>query len=858
MGRFRSGGFMCVVAILSFLSFSACGGGSKAGPPLFAGKVLLTPSSNTSLVLGGTMVFASTIQTVSGTTLNTPITFSSSDTSILNISSNGVACAGHWDQTFSSCNPGGTGVVQVTASALGSTSIPTYVFVHPPIDSITVTGVLLDGVPVQEPCLSQSQSMTLEAHAFSQGVDVTASVGPFNWSQSNPTVATLTPLVNNSFRFATNQVTATAAVPGITRIFASASGVISTSFQQPAYTVTSGGSSQSSPVLDFFATCAIQNIALEVGSVGSEQTSFAVTKGSGVASQTVVATVTDIMGNSSLPNTNGNIVLSKIPLTWSSSQPGAISVGSACTLSCQLTLNSAGAASISASCSPPTCNIGFPTIPQSLATPAQITACDNFFQARYPQFAGCQQLIPVPVYSSNQFVNPSTQFVNPPPPPILLSPTGAISGVVSGTPAAASILAASTDCAHEPPVSCSSALYYLSSAKASVGNENPTPASPNSLIFDLTGDKVIMGSDFSAQILAPGSLGGSSSAFTSLGAVTGKALATTTNGGISVFSDTLHTPNQVYVVSTVNSASPSETPLNISNATVAAFSPDSLKAYIVGGSAGTSLYVYSPLRALQQYLPTTPPTNPQFLLSQPADAIAFSPNGAFAFVAESAADGSSANLAAFTTCNDQIAGTIPLPPFSPSAPAIPNLRMRMLPNLHIDGRDSAGHTIPDGIHILVLDSTGIDIITSTISGSSCPQGLNFVSNDPTNPVQRIELGQGTLNPVNFFASPDGNQLYVVNANSSSILIYNFISGSVTGGIELAGGVTPLSADMSVDGGTIAVAGSDGMLHEVSTALGGSDQVQLSFPNLPNFFNAFCSAIPSSGTPCILNTVLVRP
>jgi hypothetical protein len=339
-------------------------------------------------------------------------------------------------------------------------------------------------------------------------------------------------------------------------------------------------------------------------------------------------------------------------------------------------------------------------------------------------------------------------------------------------------------------------------------------------------------------------------------------LATSSNGATSIFSDTMHTPNQVHVVSSGNASSASDTPLNISSATTAAFSPDSLKAYIIGGVGGTSLYAYSPLRALQQYLPTTPPTNPQLLLSQPGNAIAFSPNGAFAFVAESAADGSIANLTAFATCNDQIAGTISLPPFSLPAPTLPNLRIKVLPNLHLDGRDSAGYTIPDGIHVLVLDSTGIDVITSTISapsaGSICPQGLTFVSNDPGRPIQRIELGQGTLNAIDVFASPDATQLYVVNANSSSILIYSFISGTVIGGIELAGGVTPLSADISSDGGTIAVAGSDGMLHEVSTQLGGSDLVQLSFPNLPNFFNAFCSVTPPSGVPCILNKVLIKP
>jgi len=177
MGRLRSNALRLAVAILSLWSISGCGGGRKASNPIFPGLVRLNPSSNTSLPLGGTISFSAFAQTTSGITITTPITFTSSDTSVLTIAPNGVACAGQWDVAFTSCTPGGTGVAQVTASALGASSVPTYVFVHPPIDSITVNGVLLDGVPVQEPCLSQSQSMTLEAHAFSQGTDVTESVG---------------------------------------------------------------------------------------------------------------------------------------------------------------------------------------------------------------------------------------------------------------------------------------------------------------------------------------------------------------------------------------------------------------------------------------------------------------------------------------------------------------------------------------------------------------------------------------------------------------------------------------------------------------------------------------------------------
>jgi hypothetical protein len=119
------------------------------------------------------------------------------------------------------------------------------------------------------------------------------------------------------------------------------------------------------------------------------------------------------------------------------------------------------------------------------------------------------------------------------------------------------------------------------------------------------------------------------------------------------------------------------------------------------------------------------------------------------------------------------------------------------------------------------------------------------------------LGQGPIQPVNFFASADASTLYIAVAGNASILIYDFGAGAVTSGIELLGNATPISAEMSVDAGTIVVAGNDGMLHEVSTALGGSDQVQLSFPNVPNHLNPFCTFTPSQG-PCTLNLVLVKP
>jgi len=812
MGRLRCSGLRLAVAIISLWALGGCGGHPPAGISPFPTRITLIPGGHTSFQLGTIFTFAASAQNGSNHTVSATFTYISSDTSILNIAPNGAACVGHWDAGYTNCTPGGTGVVQVTATALGASSSPTFVFAHPPIDSINVTGVLLNGVPIQEPCLSQGQTMTVQAQAFSQGIDITSSVGPFAFTANNSGVVRLTPFVSNTtYNFATNQATATASTPGVTQIYASASGVSSSSFQQPQYKNSQG----TSPVLDFFETCPIQNISLGIGPPGSQQsfqTTFSTPKGT---SEPVTATLTDVMGNSSLPNTDGGVVLKNIPLSWIATQPGVIGIGAGCQQSCPLTTPLPGAGDVTASCSPPTCNLEFPQAPAVLSS----AACAQFFQ-----IASCQPFIPVPVYA-----------------------TTAISGVVTGTTSASTVLASSLGCAAEPPAACFTAVYNVSTSRAVAGNPNPLPTPPNSLLFDRAGDKVYMGSDFGAIYISPGNLNSGTPAFTSLGTVTGRILAVSPNGALGVFSDTLHTPNQVFIVNTSNTSSMPVIPLNISGATAAGFSQDGLKAFIIG-NGGSSLYIYSSVQALQG----------PFALSGSGNAVQFSPNGAFAFVAEASLNGNSANLTAFNTCDNGVAGSVTLP-------ANPIL-MTVLPGVHIDGKDSFGYSILDGIHIFVLDATGISIATAVNSapplgtltkpGILCPQTLQtFVSSN------RIELGQGTIHPINFFVSADGSLIYVVASDRSSILVYDFATSSWAGGIPLqqtgTGNVTPVSADMTVDAATIVVAGSDGMLHEVTTAIGGSDQVQLPFPDLPNVLNPFCNLDPAQG-PCQLNVVLARP
>jgi hypothetical protein len=793
MRRFRSRGLGWVAAVISLGMVGGCGGHPPAGQSPFVARVVLSPGGVNSLQAGNFIGFIASATNASGTNVSATITYTSSDTSILNIAPNGVACAGRWDANFTTCTPGGVGEVVVTASAQNANSPPTYVFVHPPIDNIIVKGVLLDGLPVQEPCLTQGQSMTVEAHAFSQGADITQSVGPFTWSANNTSVVSLVPIVSNqTYNFPTYQATAEAITPGITYIYASASGVSSSAFQQPPPGVN----------LTYFETCPVQNIVLQLGPAGSGQsgqTTFSVSKG---VPQNATATVTDVFGNQ----------LSKVPLTWTASHPGSVSVSTGCLQSCSISTPLPGSGAVTASCSPPTCNIGFPQIPAGLVAP----------------------FIPVPVYASPLQTNST-------PPP---TGNGAISGVVSGAASPSVVLASTLDCALENPNVCSAGIYGFSTARASTGSATGMPNTPNSLLPSPAGDKFYIGSYFGAMLMNPSNLGTQNGAFTPLGTVTGKVLAVSPNGNFAIFSDTLHTPNQVYIVNNSNASSPIVTALNISESNTAAFSPDSLKAYIFGLDSNNlpNLYLYSSLQALQ-IIPLPPQTS--------VNSIAFSTNGAFAYVVEPSLAGGNPAITVLNTCDDQV--------YTDTKTGLHNIPLAANP--------VAFKVLPDGIHLVALESNGtLEFITSNVTPipiakltepptpapALCPMTVGHTKQAP------INLGQGSIDPINFFFSADGTLVYVVASNRNSILVLNFNTGGVSG-IQMLGSSnpTPVAADMTVDAGAIMVAGSDGLVHQIATASGGTDQAQFGFPNLANYMNPFCTFTPGSG-PCTFNYVAAKP
>ena len=809
MGLLRSyARFWPAIIVALVLELGACGGHTPPGISNVPGRITLTPGTSASLQLGNFLPFTAIVQNGSGTNIGAPITFASSDTSVLTLSPAGTACAGTWNAPFYTvCSPGGVGVAQVTASALGVTSAPTFVYVHPPIDNIQVNYL----PPVNSPppacptqqalpaacnipfntsnctgngnsysckCFSQNQVATLQAKALSQGADITDSVGPFTWSEAAPSVVRVTPLIDPSTGLATSQATATPTTPGQTQVFASASGVSSQAYN--------------------FETCPVQCIALNLGTMGSNQTNFILNKG---AAETVVAAAVDVQG----------CIVPKPPLTWSSSEPAAIPAGGASTgcpagTTCALGTTQPGAAAITASCTPPTCNLGFPLNPANLSPP----------------------FIPMPVY-----------------------PVTPISGVVNGATVATSVLGTTLDCVSTP--SCTTVIYSISTSSNLVQNGIQLPAPPNSLIIDPTGTKAYMGSQFGASVITVANLGGASNAFqlipaagTPTGLVTGKAIAASGNGNTAIFSDTISQLNQVYVVTT--SAGPTATPLNISKATTAAFSPDGLKAFISGtDSLGNSkLFVYSALQSLQT------------LTAPPANAITFSSNGSFAFVSEGT-PGSAGTLAVYNVCDNSQAMNIPLP--------ITPLLLRTIPptNLPISVSNLNGPNV-----LLGVDNTGLDIIVTTMNAAPlsalCPQtallpasftlGAASISQNP----YHINIGQGSFQPINFFLSPNGTQLYIVASDQSKILVYSFDTGAVSA-IPLANSILgqpvfPVSADMTVDGTLLYVATSDGTLHEISATLPGSDLLQLPFAPLPNSNSGFC--VNNGSQICQLNLVAVKP
>src|SRR5262245_14766162 len=161
-----------------FLALFVAGcSGKKPSTNSTASSINISPSSLDMNVGSVTSITAQVLNS-SGSALSPQptISYTSSDASAVTVSPKGEVCAGVWDINFITCKNGTVpaSAVTVTASADGvSASIS--VSVHLKIDRITLSAA-------QVQCVPQNQWLQFTATAFSNGVDVTSSVGSFSWN----------------------------------------------------------------------------------------------------------------------------------------------------------------------------------------------------------------------------------------------------------------------------------------------------------------------------------------------------------------------------------------------------------------------------------------------------------------------------------------------------------------------------------------------------------------------------------------------------------------------------------------------------------------------------------------------------
>jgi len=603
MRRFAFGVFASLYLTFSFGAMVGCGGSKSSSNLPTPTTVALAPATS-SLELGGLQQFTATVSPSS----TVPVVYTSSNPDVLSFvpAAGPVACAGRWNSTGQICSPVAVGIAQVTATANGVTSNPVTVYVHQHIDTITLS--LLNPPTPFPDCVTLAQVtgtqnfLDLQAQAMSNGVDITNTVGSFTFQQTNNTVAKIStsdPALNNHNGQQITQGRVTAAVPGITQVFASLSGVNS-------LPVTINGH-------PWFETCQVQSIQLQVGNA-STNTSFSIASN---GTTTLTATVVDRLGHE----------LTNPPITWTSLSPANATVSSTGVV----TARAPGGVSVVASCTPPTCNIGFQPIK--------------------------------PVFSSTLF-DPITNEHDGVP----------ITGTITGAAVNTTVYATTTECtiaAGTPVAGCQPLIYPVTTKDNVVGGSGTLPSSPNSFLFNPQGTKAFLGSDEGLMVFSPTAASGTNPV-SQVNNVPCKVLAVSFDCNKVIVADTKSSPNQVYIVD-ASSATPAITAsLFITGATAAAFAPDGLKAFITAGNTtiGNTLYVYSTLEALK----TVP-------LNGPANAVAPYANGALLYLS-----GGDTNAITMRDACDTTYGLAD----SVTVPRLPALFQAVPDGVHAIGVDSPG------------------------------------------------------------------------------------------------------------------------------------------------------------------------
>lgn len=784
------------------MALTGCLGKSSSNSGIGSVKsISLSPTGNVSLEVGGTQVFSAGAldgngRPILGVSVQFIVSVPAGSTapSPISMTSNGNACAGTWDASQALCSPGNSGIAIVTATANGVRSAQATIYVHQHIDNLQISQA--NTVPPTYDCFSQGQTWLYQGTAYSNGVDITSTVGQLNWATTTAGVFTTNTNPAQPIPLPLNQVQIAAESPGITHLYASVSGTTSNSI----------------PI----TTCLVQYVRLQAA--GTSSGSINVGTGSSVSLR---ATAVDTLG----------YTLSKPPLTWTSSNPEVVSFSSLTTTSgtnSATAHSSPGGADLSASCSPPTCNIGvLPGIPNASAMPAYVFASDG----------PASPLDPNPAY-------------------------GAISVNVSPNGSAPTYTAwAATDGCDENNSGvtdgCTSVMFAVTPTTSNgtnpIGAKVVLPRTPNSMMFNHQA-RIYFGTNQGLMYVDVGS----APTATLVSPVPtpcqvslcGVVLAVSNDGKQVVVSDTVSTTPQVYIYNTSSASGGSAvTDLVLPEvATAAAFSPDQSKIFILTGSG--TMYVYSTVDALASV--TIPSSG-----SSGTDVL-FSPDGSFAYVAGSS--GTTGSVSAFSTCAQAGVPSVNLGSPVPTT-GIP-ARLFPFPSLQ-SGSQSIGQ------NLLVFEPPNVQVLTAEFTQVSLPLS-QYVCNPPV--LQSFVagpsyyLGEGNFTPVYANLVDNGTKMIIVARFIPAVLIFDVASGA-TSAIQLVNSYDPRSASASNDGSEVFVAACDqypnndrnqpcaaGSVHIVNTITGHDQDV----PYINNTTNNMCAGQGAGAPTCFPDMIAIRP
>jgi hypothetical protein len=765
-------------ALVALLVLSGCVGKSTGNPQSGnVQNVTLNPTNTLSLEFGKSTNFTATARDSAGRTVFTTIHFNSDNNAALTIANNGQACAGRWD-SFSNpvrCNPGVEGIANVTAEAEGVSSAPVKVYVHEHIQSMQVTPVAGQTcLQTTCSCFSQGTAWQFQATAFGANqTDITNSVGPITWSSSNPSVLTVDAVADQP----NNQVQVTARTPGITELFPSVSG-------------TTGD-----PLT--YTACLVKSIKLQVQ--GGSGNSTILNAG---GAKTVEATAVDTL----------DFTLSKPPLTWSTSNPEIATVTTSGVVTGR---QDTGAADISASCTPPSCNVGV--------------------------------LPGLPVYSTGGTLpngQPAFGVI--------------VAQVTQAKPPTATAWVATQDC--KTNFNCTSVMFPVTTGTTPVGNAVGVPFTPNSMVFTPTGTRIYMGSDKGLMFLDVGATTPAVSTVSTAttpcnAAVCGTVLTISPDSSRVVVSDTTTIPNQVYIFDATHATTP-PTNLLIDGAVAAAFSPDQMKLFILTSSG--KMYVSSTVDALTF-------TN----IAPGATGLSFAADGSLAYV--SGEPGSA--ISGFATCNAHDLGASPALPSNPlRVVPLPGIREDHIQIPNQDDGDVTEHSVITQ-DLIAIVPPNVQLLTAQFSRDEIDLPTQLTCNPPyfyvNKPIYNgfsagasFNLGQGDFSPLLMRVTGDGSQVIIVAQNIPAVLTFS-VNGGTTTAIPLANNASPLAGSATQDGSQVFVTSCDGdpqnpntcgSIHIVNT-LNGGDIQQAIFTNV-NTNDSMCNNLP--GPPCLPNLIAVRP